>query len=216
MSVDFLAKFSKGPYNGRDKFAKCMQFGCRMASYYVLLNDPDNEMAKKAVLLNKQMAISRKALRLGKSVEEMQKLKVALTKKMAPIDLALTITTTVGMTFRWYYDNLAFLEKTKVLAKNNYGILSNKFRVISTVAYIVQCFRAFSKAAANCAGKEGAELEKALKTRFEAGLALFARCCDIICAVHGAKYYTTNDGIQGVCGLASALLALRKVVNATK
>ena len=48
----------------------------------------------------------------------------------------------------------------------------------------------------------------------QAGLALFARCCDIMNAVHGAKYYTTHDGIQGACGFLSAFIAFRKTVKA--
>lgn len=215
-SVKKLTTFSKGPYQGRDKFAKCLQFALRQYTYYALEADPKNAFAAKMVLFMKQLAVARKGLRLGKSVEELFKLQVALAAKKDIVSLTLDIVTSVGMIFRWGYDNLAFLEKAKVLEKADYGITSNKFRVVATVAYIIQCVRAVLKANAGvAAAKDPEEVKKAKKTQWAAQLALFARGCDIFNALHSAKFYQT-ESIQGWCGFLSSYIAFKKVWDATK
>jgi len=212
MSVTTLAAYSKGPYQGRDKFAKAMQFGARIVAYQIMQSDPTNESAKKMVLFLKQLGVSRKGLRLGKSVEELAKLQKTLAKSKPSVDMALDLVTQVGMSFRWFYDNLGFLEKIKVLPKSDYGVLSNKFRVVATVAYITINLKKFlAKFSKYLEQPENAKVKAAV---FEASLALISRCADMMNALHGAKLYQTNDGIQGVCGFLSAVIAIRKVVNA--
>merc|ERR1712129_475248 len=105
----------------------------------------------KIVLFMKQLAISRKGLRLFKSIEEYHKLQLKLAKSMPVGDFVLEVTTCVGMIFRWGYDNLAFLEKAKVVDAAGYGVKSNKFRVVATVAYIILCLKALARCSTDCA-----------------------------------------------------------------
>jgi hypothetical protein len=65
------------------------------------------------------------------------------------------VSTTIGMIFRWYYDNLAFLEKIKILPKGaEYNITSNKYRCVATVAYIILAIKGYFKAARECSEKK--------------------------------------------------------------
>merc|ERR1712194_325438 len=154
---------------------------------------------------------------MGKSIEEYHKLQLKLAKSMPVGDFVLEVTTCVGMIFRWGYDNLAFLEKAKVVDAAGYGVKSNKFRVVATVAYIILCLKALARCSTDCAKANDTEsLKKSNDKRFEAMLGLVARCCDMMNALNSAKYYQTNAGIQGLCGLFSSLCGVRKVIKAMK
>jgi hypothetical protein len=156
-------------------------------------------------------------MRLFKSIEEYIKLQKALAAKKAPMDLVLEATQCTGMIMRWGYDNLAFFEKAKILPKAAYGVTSNKYRTVATVAYIISCVKALLKANSDCsAAQDKKSADAAQSARFEATLGLSARIADLCNAVHSAKYYQTNEGLQGLCGFWSSFLALRKVWKAIK
>mmetsp|Transcript_27445 Transcript_27445/g.38801 ORF Transcript_27445/g.38801 Transcript_27445/m.38801 type:complete len:222 (+) Transcript_27445:41-706(+) len=220
MSVAKLSAFSTGPYNGRDKLAKVMQFSAKFVAYHMLLNDPKSEFASQLVKFDKQTAMARKGLRLFKSIELYQKLLVAMGKDMGQVEFLLEVVTNVGMMFRWAYDNLSFLEKAKILSPQSYGVTSNKYRVVATCAYIIIALRKFSAASekiavAAKAGKQEA-LHKAQKDQKEALLEFVARVADMVNALNSAKWYQTNEGIQGLAGIVSATINLRKVWLAMK
>jgi hypothetical protein len=221
MSVAKLNNFSTGAYNGRDKLAKVMQFSCKLVAYHMLLNDPKNELAGKMVKFDKQVAMARKGMRLFKSIEQYQKLLVLMGKDTNQVDFALEVVTNVGMMFRWAYDNLSFLEKSKILDKNDFGVTSNKYRVVATCAYITIGLRKYLQAKAGIAktlreGGKKEDLAKFQKAQLDAVLEIIARCADMMNALHSAKWYQTNDGIQGLAGVISAAINLRKVWLATK
>lgn len=139
---------------------------------------------------------------------------------MPQADFALEVVTNVGMMFRWAYDNLSFLEKAKIIEKKDYGVTSNKYRVLATVAYIIMAVKKFLKAndMVAKANKDGdkEKQDAANKLQLEAVLEFVARVADMTNALHSAKMYQTNEGIQGIAGIISASIAFRKVWIATK
>lgn len=217
--IDKVPALFTGKYDGRDKFAKVMQFATKFVAYHMLLRDPKNELAIKLSNFDKTIGTARKGMRLGKPIEMYPKLMVALGKDLPMQTLAMEVITNVGMAFRWFYDNLAFLEKAKVLTPNNYGVTSNKFRSVAGFFYIIMTCQNFLKANEACnkdfKGDEKAKA-KADSVRFEAFLAFFARLCDMSNAMHSAKWYVNNNGIQGACGFISSFIGLRKVWLALK
>lgn len=197
-----------------------MQFSAKFVAYHMLVNDPKSDIGNKLALFDKNIAMGRKGLRLFKSVEIYQKLVLVMNKEMPQFDFALEVISNVGMMFRWAYDNLAFLEKAKIIDKNMYGVTSNKYRVVAVCAYIILATKKFLKAndTVNKAVKEGNKesLKAAQKVQFEAMMELIGRLADQVNALHSSKLYTSNDSVQGFFGLISASVALRKVWNATK
>lgn len=218
MSVTKFEKFSKGPYEGRDKLAKFMQFGSKFLAYYIMTKDPKNERAQKLMAFDKNIGMARKGLRLGKSVEPFQKLIVTMGSEAAPLDMALEAVSCIGMFFRWGYDNLSFLEKAKVLPAGNYSLTSNQWRVMAGVAYVISAIRELIKCqvAAEKAAMDDKASAHALNKRLEASLQLIAKVCDLINALHGANMYKTNEGLQGLAGATNAFIALRKSWLAVK
>lgn len=217
MSVSKLSNFSTGPYNGRDKIAKITQFTAKLFAYHLLLNDPKSVLGQQLVYYDKNVAMSRKGMRLGKSIELYQKLTLVMKKDMPQFDFALEVISNVGMMFRWAYDNLSFLEKAKILDKRDYGVTSNKYRVFATFAYIIIALKKINKAnEAIAAAKDNETKSKGRKAQYEAVLELIGRVADLCNAAHSAKMYQTNESIQGMAGIISAYVALRKVWNATK
>ena len=212
-TIDLLVSISKGDYQGRDKFAKSLQFFCTFTAHYLLQADSKNVLALRMNNLKKVLGTGRKALRLGKAVEQVPKLQKALATTKNPVDLGLKLLSDGSMVFRWIYDNLGFLNKAKVIDGNGtYGITSNKFRVIATVAYIILCIKAIFKTSAACTRAETEEeQQKANSDHFEATLALIGRCTDMVNALKGSKLYVTNDGFNGICGFISGIIAFRKV-----
>merc|ERR1712039_436150 len=57
--------------NFQDKMLRIIQYGSRAASYYILRTDAASSLGKKFVALYKQLSISRKGFRCGKSITEM-------------------------------------------------------------------------------------------------------------------------------------------------
>lgn len=223
MSVAKVAKLLTGPYNGRDKLAKSIQFATMMVTYRMLQQDPDNETAKRMVAFMKHVGLSRKGMRLFKSVEVYQKLVVVMGKKLASDDLALNVMANGGMIVRWAYDNLGFLEKAKALDKADYGVTSNKWRAFASISYIILALKGIMKAEASyAAAREGdveanaSNAEKARAVRLAAWLELVGRFSGLMNALHSAKLYRTNEGVQGLFGFMDGFIALRKVWLAIK
>lgn len=219
-TVAKLSNFSTGPYNGRDKLAKVMQFAAKAVAYQMMIGDPKSAVAAKLVLFDKQIAMARKGLRLGKSIELYQKLQLVMTKDMPQFDFALEVISNVGMMFRWAYDNLSFFEKAKIMEKRDYGVTSNRYRVLATVAYLIIAVKKFlaandAIAKANKAGDKE-KLAAANKAQVDAVLEFVARVADMVNALHSSKWYQTNEGIQGIAGVVSAGINMRKVWIATK
>lgn len=227
LSVAKVSKLLSGTYNGRDKMAKSIQFATMIITYKMLQADPTNETAKRLVNFMKHVAISRKGMRLFKSVEVYQKMLVAMGKKIPTDELVLNVAANGGMVLRWGYDNLGFLEKAKAIDAGGYGVTSNKWRAFSSIPYIILALKGIMKAEASYAAarpqdsreltesKQG-DLAAATNKRLAAYLELIGRVCGLMNALHGSKLYCTNDGLQGLFGFLDGFIALRKVWIAIK
>ena len=215
MSVAKLAKFSTGPFDGRDKVTKFTQFAAKFLAYNLAIKDPT--LATKLSALDKQLALARKGLRFGKSIEVYQKLVVCLGADHSnPVNLALEVIGHVGMMFRWGYDNLSFLEKVKLLSMKDPGLQANQWRTLAGIAYTIQAILDLFKTHQAVEKADEKDKPKAEKARQEAFLQFIAKGCDLINALHGAKIYLTSDGTQGICGMVNSVISLRKTWSSIK
>eukprot|EP00947_MAST-08B_sp_MAST-8B-sp1_P004989 g4989.t1 len=105
---------------GRDKLCKLVQYGSRLAAWHYLTSDADSPTGQRAKLLFKGMQSARKGMRLGKTINEFQKLRVALAtfqrgdELMPAWRLAMEAVVRLSMGKFFYHDNQKFFNAIKL------------------------------------------------------------------------------------------------------
>ncbi|CAM9588842.1 unnamed protein product [Choristocarpus tenellus] len=108
--------------DARDKFTKIMQYGARFWYWWFMSTDP--AAAERAFKLYRTTQLSRKAFRMLKVLDEIVKLREALSVGQGAGGVvayheALLALRSVAMGFFWTYDNLNYLTTTKIVDFGN-------------------------------------------------------------------------------------------------
>jgi len=118
--VDHLAKLNKFFLNeaGRDKFNKIIQYGSRLLAYHLLSADPKSEWGKSFSALFALTRDCRKIVRLLKFLAEYEKIRNLLQKQPTTQKQFVQLVGAAGLAAYWWFDNLVFLSKGKMLTAN--------------------------------------------------------------------------------------------------
>jgi len=214
---------------GRDKFAKCIQYGSRFWAWYFLSLNNKSEMGKKLFSMYKLTALSRKVFRVVKILNEIDKLNETLKEKNVPAWLLLfKVLKHVGIGTFWVYDNFLFLNEvslspvepsTASLCTARGWFLSN---LCGLITFSAEMHKAYSKRmllAERLATEQDRdqralledEMQKFSVKQFNSFLMLVKTCCDITVSGNmpgldipkkllGEKL---SDGVVGILGMVS-------------
>mmetsp|Transcript_29678 Transcript_29678/g.38363 ORF Transcript_29678/g.38363 Transcript_29678/m.38363 type:complete len:264 (-) Transcript_29678:304-1095(-) len=214
---------------GRDKFLKIVQYGSRFWAWYFLSLNDSNEFGQKMYKLYRVTQLSRKAYRLLKVVNEIEKLSQTLKRKNTPAWLmAFLVLKHLGIGTFWVYDNLIYLNEANMspVTKENALKMEARGWFVSSVAGIVTFITAISMnhkkrfQLADQLNQEKdeeqktqieMEIKKLSKAQFRNFVMLIKSCCDTVCSGNmpgvdipkralGSKL---NDGVVGLLGVVS-------------
>ena len=207
---------------GRDKFCKVIQYGCRMLKD--ILTDP--EVKTRLNGLFTVARDSRKMFRLGKSIHEVQTILDTVGNiNMGMVNMALQICSRTAFFVYWIFDNLQLLATFKVIKKDpkslsKVGMTAWFIAILFSLALLIRKLSANytseTKARSRLAG-DPQLLKKTLTTmsteRTVIVLNIIKNLGDILPASNGANVPQTlfNKGIperwNGLGGLISALIS---------
>ncbi|CEL95958.1 unnamed protein product [Vitrella brassicaformis CCMP3155] len=112
--VALLVKFWNQT-EGRDKFCKCLQYGCRGLAWLLM---EEKDLAARLSALYKTTADSRKIFRLGKFLNEylkLQQLFKSTDPQLDQLSKSLNVLNRAAFFAYWVCDNLSILSKIKVI-----------------------------------------------------------------------------------------------------
>mmetsp|Transcript_49072 Transcript_49072/g.71687 ORF Transcript_49072/g.71687 Transcript_49072/m.71687 type:complete len:287 (+) Transcript_49072:263-1123(+) len=215
---------------GRDKFAKVMQYGSRFWAWYLLSANNKSEVGQKFYKLYLLTQLSRKCFRVMKVINEVDKLNDTLKKKneMEPWLLTVNVLKHLGISAFWIFDNMVYFNEANMSPLERATALKYEARgwFISSIAGIVSFVTDMTL---NCNRRSTllnqldgeanherrlcleAQIEKLSRMQFKNFLLLIKSTCDMLCSanmpglcipekVWGKKF---NDGVVGLLGVVS-------------
>lgn len=226
MSVFDLATFVKGTsvsYDQRDKVAKFLGDQARIASYFLLENDPKDDTGKRLKNLQKAISTGRKGFRFPNAFKELKGFCDLLKGKETGLKYVAMICQYLGMMWHWLTDHVAFLIKAKVMDgddKYYSGIGGFGWSLGCTLKFIF----ATIKLKALYAKQKGVELSKEKRHKtFNEEVTTVKTFCDMCvslntggetlvgpCFWYRVLGFKLNDGIIGCLGVTAATCVLIK------
>jgi hypothetical protein len=110
--------FAHGIAEGRDKFGKFVQYGARFLMYHALQSDPKSDFGIRMRGLFGLIRDARKLSRLLKTLNEYKKLMEILAAPSPAHHKALEALSRIGFGAYWFFDNVSWMSKGKVLKYN--------------------------------------------------------------------------------------------------
>ncbi|WPH02380.1 Hypothetical protein R9X50_00524300 [Acrodontium crateriforme] len=207
---------------GRDKTLRTIQYFSRFLAWYTYRTNSPATTVAIFDGVKKNFGSVRKAMRLGKFVEHFKAAALAAdSKSIDPVLKYLAVGRQLGYAFYLSFDALTYFDSVGIwkfegaarLQKEAYrawfaGLLCNVLAGVYTL-YNMQV--AAKKQADSVDAEKAVESKRLEKERTATQLQLVSDLCDITVPSSALGYANFDDGIVGLAGTTSSLIALRAV-----
>ncbi|KAF2837554.1 peroxisomal biogenesis factor 11 [Patellaria atrata CBS 101060] len=226
-SVDHYLKYVATTV-GRDKLLRTIQYLSRFTAWYLFRTNHLSTSILPFETLKKQLSLTRKLLRLGKSIEHLKAAALASdSKTLDPVLKTCAVGRQLGYAAYMFWDNLTVpdaagvwrSERAKRWQKEAYrawfaGLLCN---IVAGVYTLVQ-LRERERRVGEGKGVEAegvVEGKKLVRERNATNLQLVSDVCDIMVPAFALGYANLDDGIVGLAGTLSSLIGVWSVWKKT-
>ncbi|KAL9121985.1 MAG: hypothetical protein Q9187_001461 [Circinaria calcarea] len=203
---------------GRDKLLRTLQYFSRFYAWYLLrTNSPVRSIAPWEAI-KKQFGLSRKLLRVGKNVEHFKAAAVAAdSKNMDPVLKYCAVGRQLGYAMYLSFDMITYLDAAgirpssgaKRMQREAYkawftGLMFNTIAGVYTLWQLGQREQKIDKKD----GEGVVESKKIQRERTSTNLQLISDLCDLTVPGSALGYVNLDDGIVGLAGTVSSLIAV--------
>ncbi|KAL8922355.1 MAG: hypothetical protein Q9208_005208 [Pyrenodesmia sp. 3 TL-2023] len=204
---------------GRDKLLRTLQYFSRFYAWYLFRTNSPPRVIAPFEAIKKQFGLTRKALRLGKNVEHFKAAAVAMddTKnrdeflRYCAVGRQLGYAVYLTLDIATYVDAAGIwkLNSAKRLQKEAYrawlvGLMFNTIAGMYTLWGLRQREQEIDKAD----GEGVVESKKLQRERASTNLQLISDLCDLTIPGSALGYANLDDGIVGLAGTVSSLIAV--------
>ncbi|KAL8905343.1 MAG: hypothetical protein Q9207_002691 [Kuettlingeria erythrocarpa] len=204
---------------GRDKLLRTLQYFSRFYAWYLFRTNSPPRVIAPFEAIKKQFGLTRKALRLGKNVEHFKAAAAAMddTKnrdeflRYCAVGRQLGYALYLTLDIATYVDAAGIwkLESAKKLQKEAYrawfvGLMFNTIAGVYTLWGLRQREQEIDKAD----GEGVLESKKLQRERTSTNLQLISDVCDLTIPGSALGYANLDDGIVGLAGTLSSLIAV--------
>jgi peroxin-11B len=197
--------------NGRDKFAKLMQYGSRLVAWYLVNYVPtQKETAGQLTKLEKGTANARKLFRLLRPLAFGMKALETLSKPKITVTDLLSSSSAVGFANYFFADHFVWFIRIGFLKGDEQFWVKWSFwgwlmaLVFALSNDVLELIRHIQKTQAIQASTPQTEVVAVEAQRKKLALNFTKNIADLIIALTGTKLATFGDATLGVCGVVAA------------
>jgi len=205
---------------GRDKALRLLQYLGRFLSWYLLRKGYSASAIAPWEAIKKQFGTGRRIMRVGKNVEHLKAVSVALdNKSLSPVSRYLTAARQLGYFGFLTLDTISFLDVSGIRPLPNLGkrIQRDTMRcwlagITFSLAHSIYSLRELSereKVAKKTEPEGRLEAKKIQKERVAVKTQAICDVCDITVPLSALGLVALDDGMVGLLGLVSSYIGLR-------
>lgn len=212
---------------GRDKLFRLAQYSSKLLGW-ILETDNRKDLVKLLGELEKSLSTSRKLFRFGRSIESVRAAQRAINLQSYVLSLTLTVSHT-NKALYLLIDHYIWLGRVGVLSIDHktWGDRSSRFWLLSLILAFIRDLYALKLTMDQSLeskmyerpGKSSTPADKlqalfnAIKRNPQATIDIVKNGCDIVIPAKSLGLINVNNGIVGLCGVISTLLAALQVAN---
>lgn len=211
---------------GRDKLYRVTQYGSKFVIWYLLKNGKTENIVNTLKELEKLMSTSRKLFRFGKSIESLRAAQRAINLQNYLLSLTLT-TSHANKAFYLLLDHYIWMGKVGLISTDlkMWTDSANKFWLASLLMAfgrdVYSLYVDMERSLQNRKyerGLDGSEslpatFLKVLKRNPQATIDIIKNGCDIVIPATSLGYTNFNNGVVGLCGVLSSILAAVQIAK---
>lgn len=200
--------------NGRDKFGKLIQYAARFLAWYYSSYQLNDDLAKRSLSFQKNVALARKLTRLLKWVPLIMKIDSFLESNFLKSKTVVADTianlSSLGYANYFFWDGIVWLEKVGALKMDTskfskyafYGwFFGIAFALLGDSLKLISYF--------NSQDKYNKDEKKEMNKKFALNYA--KNIGDFCIACTGCDFYKFNEGFLGICGVVAALVGFHEL-----
>lgn len=213
---------------GRDKVYRFVQYLSKFLSWYGQRHGDKNDIVKMLTQLEKSMSTSRKLFRFGRSLEALRSARRAINLQSYILSLTLTTSHTNKAVFL-LIDHYIWMGRVGILTIDDkyWSDKASRFWLLSLILGFIRDLYALRVSTEKSLEdrhnekpyqSEGAcdvliAVFRALKNNPQATMDLIKNGCDIVIPANSLGIINVNNGVVGLCGVLSSVLAALQVCS---